>query len=57
MWSCAILADGKSVVGFIAIKVGRLGLVSVNVYGMPADSVATAAIRDRFLAGFRLQRP
>jgi hypothetical protein len=52
-----LLADGRSVVGFIAIKVGRRGLVSVNVYGMAADSVATAAIRDRFLAGFKVTQP
>lgn len=51
------LTDGKAVQGYAAFKVGRRGIVSVNVYGIAADSLATRTIRDRFLAGFRTTRP
>jgi hypothetical protein len=43
--------------GYSGIKLTPRGLVSVNAYGMESDSLATAAIRDRFLAGLQVDRP
>lgn len=46
------LSDGRLLQSYGALRLVRRGFVSVSAYGLLADSVATAAIRERFLAGF-----
>lgn len=48
------MAGGRWVRGYAAIKVSCCGIIAINVYGIASDSLETTAIRDRFLAGFRV---
>lgn len=45
------VAPGVAIRGYSAIRLAPRALVSVMAYGLDKDSAATAAIRDRFLAG------
>jgi hypothetical protein len=46
--------SGMPLRSWSGIRLARRGLVSVMVYAPEADSISTAAIRDRFLAGLHV---
>jgi hypothetical protein len=48
------LRDGRWLGSYGALRLMRHGVVSLFVYGLLADSVATTALRARFLAGLRV---